>query len=367
MRILVVDDERSNLDEISKIFEDVDLDIEGVFCNNPVKALEIAKKEKFDAMFLDIQMPVMTGIDLAEIVLDEKQNLDVVFITAYNHYAAEAFEVNAIDYILKPIRLERVKRALDKIIERKKGDGLKKGSKYLKIITFGCLKVFSDEHEVNFCRGKSKELFLYLFINRGKLIHKDLLCEKLWSEMDNARALANLQVTVCRLRKELEAFSREQISIYYDDNTYRLMIKGSYIDIDEFEKYLELGTIQGIEKAISIYNGSFLAKEEWVWQEGLRQRLRDKYIEAVQVLAVNYIDNHKYSKAKDLLIDYWVKEPPEVKLCNLFLKVGFLTKKEQGLNEAYSEILQKYKEVLEIDIPREIKREHTRILKNLSL
>jgi len=84
---------------------------------DPQQALEALGAADVDVVFLDIQMPEMTGLDLVE-RLDRQ--VPVVFTTAYDRYALEAFAVNSIDYLLKPIETARLEKALDKL-ERLRG------------------------------------------------------------------------------------------------------------------------------------------------------------------------------------------------------------------------------------------------------
>ena len=83
-------------------------------CSNPMRAMEVLKENQVDLMFLDIQMPGKNGFDLLE---DLEHNPAVIFVTAYDEYALRAFEVNALDYLLKPVDPVRLSEALSKIEE----------------------------------------------------------------------------------------------------------------------------------------------------------------------------------------------------------------------------------------------------------
>ncbi|WP_166919521.1 LytR/AlgR family response regulator transcription factor [Flavobacterium poyangense] len=83
----------------------------GVF-NDSLKALEFLNKENIDVIFLDIQMPQLTGLQLSRII---SKNIKVIFTTAYPDFALEGFELNAVDYLLKPISFERFYQAVSKL------------------------------------------------------------------------------------------------------------------------------------------------------------------------------------------------------------------------------------------------------------
>ncbi|MEO1258007.1 MAG: LytTR family DNA-binding domain-containing protein [Bacteroidota bacterium] len=112
---IIVDDEPLALDVLETYIEKIpDLHLVKR-CNNAFEANEALKEYDIDLMFLDIQMPQLTGIDLLKTLTDPPL---VVFTTAYSNYAIEGFELNATDYLLKPISLERFIKASNKAIEQ---------------------------------------------------------------------------------------------------------------------------------------------------------------------------------------------------------------------------------------------------------
>jgi DNA-binding LytR/AlgR family response regulator len=84
-------------------------------CSNALEANEALKNHEIDLMFLDIQMPQLTGIDFLKTLAHPPL---VIFTTAYPNYAIEGFELNALDYLLKPISLERFMKAVNKAVEQ---------------------------------------------------------------------------------------------------------------------------------------------------------------------------------------------------------------------------------------------------------
>jgi len=111
MRVYVVDDEPLAVKRLTRMLQaTARVDVIGS-TNDPVTALEFLQAHSVDVLFLDIQMPALTGFELLEQLTQQPL---VIFTTAYDRYALEAFEVNSIDYLLKPIEPERLDRALDK-------------------------------------------------------------------------------------------------------------------------------------------------------------------------------------------------------------------------------------------------------------
>lgn len=111
IRTVIIDDERSARNEIAEqlaAFNDFEL---CGLAQNAGEARQLIKLQKPDLLFLDIQMPAESGFELLESLLVAPE---VIFVTAYDHYAVRAFEVNAWDYLLKPVREERFEMALHK-------------------------------------------------------------------------------------------------------------------------------------------------------------------------------------------------------------------------------------------------------------
>ncbi|MUV03756.1 response regulator [Flavobacterium rakeshii] len=92
-------------------------------CTRAVEAIALIEQHKPDVVFLDIQMPDLTGIQLSTIIKDKVQ---IVFTTAYPQFAIEGFEVNAVDYLLKPIPFNRFIAAVEKIRNQKTDSDTKK-------------------------------------------------------------------------------------------------------------------------------------------------------------------------------------------------------------------------------------------------
>jgi two-component system LytT family response regulator len=112
MRALIIDDERLARKELTKLLEDFpEIEILGEAANAD-EAYELINSLKPDLLFLDIQMPGKTGFELLE-MLDSVPT--VIFTTAYDEYALKAFEVNALDYLLKPIQLDRLNETIAKL------------------------------------------------------------------------------------------------------------------------------------------------------------------------------------------------------------------------------------------------------------
>ncbi|RED24569.1 DNA-binding LytR/AlgR family response regulator [Flavobacterium cutihirudinis] len=129
LKCLLLDDELPGLTYLKMLCEQIpELEIVKTY-NNPEKLLADFADLDFDLLISDIEMPGIDGLHLAEML----QNKLVIFCTAYKEYAADAFNIDAVDYITKPVKLERLQKAIAKAIERfEKPDA---GKKFLQLNT----------------------------------------------------------------------------------------------------------------------------------------------------------------------------------------------------------------------------------------
>ncbi len=120
MRALIVDDESHARKELQRLLEaSASFEIVGS-CSNVMEALRLINREKPQVLFLDVDMPVLNGFELLS-MLDEKHLPRVVFVTAYDQYAVKAFEEQALDYLLKPVDPERLRKTIDKLKQEDAG------------------------------------------------------------------------------------------------------------------------------------------------------------------------------------------------------------------------------------------------------
>lgn len=115
IKCLLVDDEPLALDALESLIQKIpELDIIGK-CNNAVDALQVIHNSNIDLLLLDIQMPEITGLEMFKSLAHPPK---VIFTTAYREYAVEAFELDVIDYLVKPISLERLLRSINRYHDR---------------------------------------------------------------------------------------------------------------------------------------------------------------------------------------------------------------------------------------------------------
>lgn len=120
IKVYIVDDEAPARDELRYLLSPFDslLEIVGE-SDNSHDALEFLKKESCDLLFLDIEMPEQTGVELVEVLQRHDEDSPyVIFVTAYDQFALKAFELSAVDYLLKPVSPKRLEQAIQKVQTR---------------------------------------------------------------------------------------------------------------------------------------------------------------------------------------------------------------------------------------------------------
>jgi DNA-binding LytR/AlgR family response regulator len=116
LRVLVIDDERPALDELTFLLERDERIVQVHATDSGTEALRLLQTLDVDAVFLDIQMPGLTGIELAHVLSRFRSPPAAVFVTAHDQHAVDAFELNAVDYVLKPVREERLAEAVRRVL-----------------------------------------------------------------------------------------------------------------------------------------------------------------------------------------------------------------------------------------------------------
>jgi two-component system LytT family response regulator len=129
LRTIVVDDEQNAVDFIISIIGEYcdDLEVVGK-AHNVAEGVKVIDREKPDLVLLDVEMPNGTGFDLLSYY--PEKNFDVVFITAFNHYAIKAIKFSAVDYILKPININEFTEAITRVVHKRSASTTRDNEKF---------------------------------------------------------------------------------------------------------------------------------------------------------------------------------------------------------------------------------------------
>lgn len=247
MKILLVDDEELQLIRLEKTVKKVVGENEEFFCySNPVLALKDNKDTAFDIAFLDIDMPIINGLVLAKSLKKINPVINIIFVTAYDHYALEAYKIHASGYISKPVSEQKVKVELEGLrypVENNTSKGL-----YVKC--FGNFEVFYDGLPLKFSYQKSKEVFAYLIDREGSSANINELNAVMWEE-DHKSYLRNL---IADIQKTLKECHCEDIFIKKHNEC---SIDVSKVNCDAYEYR------KNNPNAIRMYRGEYMIQYSW--------------------------------------------------------------------------------------------------------
>ena len=246
MKILLVDDEELQLIRLEGACKGVLPDATFLSFTNPVKALEEASKNKVDLAFLDIEMPEINGIQLAKKLKAINPKTKIIFVTAFNNYALEAYKLHASGYITKPVSQEAVKEEiseLDKAIDLT-------STKKLQIKCFGNFEIFHDGEPVKFSYQKSKEVFAYLIDREGSLINMNEINAVMWEE-DHKSYLRNL---IADIQQTLKSIDCSEIFVKKRNGC---AIDTSKVDCDAYEYKKDN------PNAVRMYRGEYMVQYPW--------------------------------------------------------------------------------------------------------
>lgn len=222
IRTIVVDDEWYSLTEICGLAEKTGvMSVKGRF-QNGADALREAGRIHPQAAFIDIEMPEMDGLTLAEKLLENDPDIRIVFITGWNQYAVAAFELNALDYIMKPVN----KMRFEKMVQRLQNQlSLQKPvpTDTLTIHCFGKFEALQNGIPVIWQRTKAEELFALLVLTANAFVHKDVILENLWPYYECTKSLPILQTSVYKIRNVLSG-CRKSARLTYADSKYGLFL-----------------------------------------------------------------------------------------------------------------------------------------------
>jgi two-component SAPR family response regulator len=253
---------------------------------NPIEALQSEWWEAVDAAFVDIDMPGMNGLELAARLQSNDPNLEIVFVTAYDQYAVSAFDLAAADYLLKPIRIDRLKTTLERLMRRRPLPPPEKKAPPPVLCCMQDLGVAGPDGKVTeivWRTSKAKELFAYLVHSRDRAVSKEQLLDLLWPDLETDKALANLHTTVYQIRQSLKA-ERLPIRILYTGGRYRVDLEGVVLDFELWEAALNQA-VMGMDEGqlyrvlLEGYRGDYLQVEGYLWAENERERLRIKWLQ----------------------------------------------------------------------------------------
>lgn len=362
MKAILIDDEKPALQHLERLLlKDGRLEITGKY-TSARRGLEHLEREKADIVFLDIGMPEMNGLEAGEYIAGLDRSTRIVYITAYSEYAIEAFELNAADYLLKPVTSQRLSKTLERLeirIEQNEArvETLPEPAAAVKQLSILCFKrlEFMDSTEpgrkMQWRTSKAQEVFALLLHNRGQWILKDTIVDWVWPDFQPEKAVTNLHTTVYHIRKLLKAWDMD-VQVEFSQERYRLTKENVLLDLEEFEQGYCSTSVESEEEwarreaVLSLYRGDYLEEHHYDWAETRRKELQIRFIRMSLHSAEYELSSVRPRQALDRLLVLQALDPYSDQICRLVLRSYADLGDFIGFRKHYD----KYKELLQRDL-----------------
>ncbi|AIQ57442.1 hypothetical protein PBOR_11285 [Paenibacillus borealis] len=346
IRAVIIDDEKPALDVLHYLLQrDGRVEVIGAF-QRPLEALEQIQVLQPDIVFMDMEMPLMNGVELAGILLETVRDLEVVFVTAHNAYAVEAFRIEALDYLLKPPTPVQLDRAVTRYQKKRRlpaEQEMRMPLKPARIVSFGGFYVLSaggQEDKVKWRTYKSKELMSFLFLKGAAYVPKGQIIQALWPECSDVQAHSNLHTTLYKMKTALKK-AEVHVDIHFKGGSYRMEIAGAAGDLWEFEDFarrndpLTLLTVPKYEYILELYQGELFADDDYWWSNSKRAEMLGFYVMLSKKLCSYFIAEGRLKEAMHrvhLLLD---KSPLDEEAHELLMGIYFRQKDRISLIRHY--------------------------------
>ena len=240
MNLLLVDDEKLALEALKKAVLGVLPESDVHLFQKARLALEYAKENKIDIAFLDIDMPVISGLEMAKKLQQIYSNTNIIFVTGFSEYALDAFDVYASAYLTKPVTTEAIARAITHLRHPIV-------CKRVKFQCFGNFEVYCDNKPIQFSLNKTKELLAYLVDRRGTECRKNEIIAALFEDDFNTEYYK-------KLRKDLiDTFTSLGIEETIGISRGGLSINKERVECDYYD-YLENDQAKSPKEYMSQYS-----------------------------------------------------------------------------------------------------------------
>ncbi|WP_167859648.1 response regulator [Paenibacillus cymbidii] len=331
MRAMIVDDEQPAIDML-KVLLDADgrIDVTGTY-RKPLDALAAVTAAKPDVVFLDIQMPLMNGLELAELLLAAHEELEIVFVTAYDRYALDAFKASAIDYLLKPIDETGLERSLSRLFRRKQGAvrAEPQQPQAVNLICFGGFAIACDLPDSPFVKWrttKAQELMAYLCMKRGQEVSKWQIMDDLWPNSLQEQSHSHLHTTIYQIRKTLTAH-RVPARLLFRNSHYSLEAGGLVSDMEQFAKMYEAcadigdANIADCERCLDLYAGDLFGTWDYVWSLQAREMYQQQFATLTKRVSRYYLQTERAQPALQRLLRLIDRQPLDEAAYDILLRI----------------------------------------------
>ena len=235
MRAVIIDDELSAINEIKYLLENFGIQVAGAF-TNPKEGYDFVILDKPNIVFLDINLPMLNGLDLGKQIRRCCLNVFIIYITSYPQYALDSFQAYPLDYLLKPINGARFKETLQRIrgLYDSRSDLHQIA---LRIKCFGDFKIIIENKQVKMPGHRVTELLVYLLCHYQQALTQDQLVKTLFNSSIEERNKNNFRVTMFRLRHVLMELNISKDMVLIRDD-FSIKVQPGICDLIDFINFV---------------------------------------------------------------------------------------------------------------------------------
>lgn len=364
MKALLIDDEKLAVMHMEKLLRELPEFDSIESYTDPAAAVEAARLSQPDVIFLDIVMPEINGMQAAEMMQQASPGSDIVFVTGYDRYAIEAFELNALDYVLKPVQRTRLAKTLTRLSgRRQEAEAPEVPAEETMIGCFKTLRPYavpgsSEVPAFRWRTTRAQELFAYLLHHRERFVAKERLIQQFWPESPFKRASTYLYTAIYQIRQCLKQSGiHAEIVNTSGGEGYTLHLGEVVLDVDRFETGIRsLGAVTAATCArhlrlSELYIGDYLADYDYEWAEGERQRLRALQLHHASGLALFLLDSGQTAEAaaqyKKLTLLHPYSEYAHLGLLQAYAMLG----DRLAVDECYRTAETLFEQELDVELP----------------
>lgn len=350
MKVILVDDEPiMHLIMRKMLLKFPDVQMAGAFTETRSAAEFLNENADIGLAFVDISMSGESGMTFASRMEAANHKVQIVFVTSHKEFALQAFELSAVDYLVKPVSQERLERTVNRALDARGAvralplpSSSEGGAGEIIVTTLGDLYIRTETGRVKWISGKSAELFAYLLLNRGKRIARTRLVADIFGGMTRESAEKYLNTAVYQLRKSLEPLGLRE-SILSENDGYAMELPGAIVDYEEFERRarkqsdMEEVDVDSMLKTERLYTGDLFGSKAYVWATYEIERLAEAYASFVKRLSEELLSLQNNSASMKLLHQLHTRNPLDESVVCLLMKLHAQDGNKKGLTAQYTD------------------------------
>jgi two-component system LytT family response regulator len=376
MKIMIIDDEQAMHLIMKRILAKIaDVEIVGCF-HETTPAFAYLENHDADLIFVDISMPKESGLEFAERLRESGKLERLAFVTSHKEHALSAFDVYAYDYMVKPVKQDRLHKTVQRALSEMRSENDQTGQEFSNSkVIFNCLggmDIRSVQNViVKWKTSKSAELFGYLLMHKGRLVSRARIIEDIFSEMPLKNAETYLNTTVYQLRKLLDTYGLKE-SLHSDSNHYALNLNQVRVDMLSFEegcKQMVEVDETNIEQALELeqlYVGDLFGDRAFSWAWSEVERLWLMYTTFTHRLCRALLNRGDTQTAIRLLTKLTAHNELDEETIKLFMKALALQKNKEALMRQYLHYTETHNNELGIGPSQEVAGCYSQLLSELA-